>query len=109
MDDEAAADAVAEVLARLGEALDTGDLTGVRDVIDADQVAAYQADDEPIVDDAPFTRLPAPLPVLRIALISAGGVRRADEKALNAVSIMPTNFMLFPVPGKARGGRTRVR
>lgn len=79
MDDEAAADAVAEVLAQVGEALDTGDLTGVRDAVYAAQVAAYQADDDPVVDDAPFTPLPAPLADLRLALISAGGVFRTDD------------------------------
>ena len=79
MDDRAAADAVAEVLARVGEALDTGDLTGVRDAIYAAQLAAYRDDDTPVVDDAPFTPLPAALPELRLALISAGGVFRADD------------------------------
>ncbi|SDX98986.1 selenoprotein B, glycine/betaine/sarcosine/D-proline reductase family [Modestobacter sp. DSM 44400] len=79
MGDEAAADTVAEVLARVGEALDTGALTGVRDAVYAAQVAAYQADDTPVVDDAPFTPLPAPLADLRLALVSAGGVFRADD------------------------------
>lgn len=79
MDDDAAADVVAEVLARVGEALDTGDLTGVRDTVYAAQVAAYQAADVPVVDDAPFTPLPAPLPELRLAVISAGGVFRIDD------------------------------
>ena len=56
MDDEPAADTVAEVPARVGEALDTGDLSGVRDAVHQAQVAAYQVDDTPTVDDAPFTR-----------------------------------------------------
>lgn len=79
LDDQAAADAVAEVLAGVGEALDTGDLTGVRDAVYAAQVAAYGDDDTPVVDDAPFTPLPAALPELRLAVISAGGVFRADD------------------------------
>jgi hypothetical protein len=79
MDDEAAADTLAEVLARVGEALDTGDLTGVRDAVHAAQVTAYAGDDTPTVDDAPFTALPGPLPDLRLAVISAGGVFRAED------------------------------
>ncbi|MGN6689092.1 MAG: glycine/sarcosine/betaine reductase selenoprotein B family protein [Actinomycetales bacterium] len=79
MDDQPAADAVAEVLARVGAALDTGDLTGVRDAVYAAQVVAYRGDDTPVVDDAPFTPLAAPLPELRLALISAGGVFRAED------------------------------
>jgi D-proline reductase (dithiol) PrdB len=79
MGDRAAADAVAEVLARVGEAVDTGDLTGVRDAVYAAQVAAYGDDDTSAVDDAPFAPLPAALPELRLALISAGGVFRADD------------------------------
>lgn len=79
MDDDAAADVVAEVLARVGEALDTGDLTGVRDTVYAAQVVAYQAADDPVVEEAPFTPLRAPLPDLRLAVISAGGVFRIDD------------------------------
>jgi hypothetical protein len=79
MDDEPAADTVAEVLARVGEALDTGDLSGVRDAVYQAQVAAYQADDAATLDDAPFTPLPAELTDLRLAVVSAGGVFRADD------------------------------
>lgn len=79
MDDAVAADTVAAVLARVGEALDTGDLSGVRDAVYAAQVTAYQADATPTVDDAPFTPLPAPLGDLRLAVISAGGVFRVDD------------------------------
>lgn len=79
MDDHAAGDALARVLAEIGEALDTGDLSGVRDAVHTAQVSAYQGDDTPVVDDAPFTPLPAPLPDLRLALVSAGGVFRADD------------------------------
>ena len=67
------------MLVRVGEALDTGDLTGVRDAVYAAQVAAYRGDDTPTVDDAPFTPLPAPLSELRLAVISAGGVFRAAD------------------------------
>jgi hypothetical protein len=79
MDDKAAADAVAAVLARVGEALDTGDLTGVRDAVYAAQVTAYQSADDPVVEDAPFTPLRARLPDLRLAVMSAGGVFRIDD------------------------------
>ncbi len=47
MPDEEAADAVAEVLARLGKAFDTGDFAPVRDVVYAAQVTAYTKDDQP--------------------------------------------------------------
>lgn len=79
MEDQAAADTVAAVLDRVGEALDTGDLAGVRDAVYSAQVTAYAGDDAPTVDDAPFTALPAPLPELRLAVISAGGVFRAED------------------------------
>lgn len=79
LEDRAAADAVAALLARVGEALDTGDWAGVRDAVHAAQVAAYRADDTPTVDDAPFTALPAALTDLRLAVISAGGVFRTDD------------------------------
>jgi hypothetical protein len=79
MGDEPAADAVATVLARLGEALDTGDLAPVREAVYEAQVAAYAEDKAPTVDDAPFTALPAELPGLRLALLSAGGVFRVGD------------------------------
>jgi hypothetical protein len=79
MDDESAADAVAAVLDRLGEALDTGDLAPVRQAVYEAQVAAYADDSGPTVDDAPFTALPAELSGLRLALVSAGGVFRVDD------------------------------
>ncbi len=79
MDDDAGADVVAEVLARVGEALDTGDLTGVRDAVYAAQVAAYQVAGDPVVEDAPFTPLRAPLHDLRLAVMSAGGVFPIDD------------------------------
>lgn len=79
MDDEPAADAVAAVLDRLGETFDTGDLAPVRQAVYEAQVSAYSGDSSPTVDDAPFTALPAELPVLRLALLSAGGVFRVDD------------------------------
>ena len=79
LDDEPAADAVALVLDRLGEALDTGDLAPVRQAVYEAQVAAYAADSIPTVDDVPFTALPAELSGLRLALLSAGGVFRVDD------------------------------
>ena len=79
MDDESAADAVAGVLARLGEALDTGDLAPVGQAVYEAQVAAYAEDSAPTVDDAPFAPLFAPLSDLRVALLSAGGVFRVGD------------------------------
>lgn len=79
MDDEPAADAVAGVLARLGEALDTGDLAAVGQAVYEAQVAAYAEDSAPTVDDAPFAPLPGELANLRLALMSAGGVFRVDD------------------------------
>ena len=79
MDDEPAADTVAAVFARLGEALDTGDLEPVRQAVYEAQVAAYAGDGSPTVEDAPFTELPAELSGLRLALLSAGGVFRVGD------------------------------
>lgn len=79
MDDDPAAEAVAEVLARLGEAFDTGDLTPVRDAVYRAQVAAYVGDDTPEVDDAPFTAMTSSLAETRLALVSAGGVFRIGD------------------------------
>jgi hypothetical protein len=79
MSDEEAADALAGILARLGETFDTGDLGRVRDAVYAAQVAAYAGDDAPTVEDAPFTPLAGDLAGLRLALVSAGGVFRVDD------------------------------
>jgi len=76
MGDESAADAVAAVLDRLGEALDTGDLAPVRSAVYEAQVAAYAEEEGPTVDDAPFAPLPGELSDLRLGLVSAGGVFR---------------------------------
>jgi hypothetical protein len=79
MPDEEAADAVAEVLARLGEAFDTGDLAPVRDAARVAQVTAYTKGDQPTVDDSPFTPLAGDLSARRLALVSAGGVFRVGD------------------------------
>lgn len=79
LDDTDAADAVADVLAALGDAFDTGDLEPVRDVVYQAQVAAYAGDDAPTVSDAPFTPVTGELADMRLALISAGGVFRVDD------------------------------
>ena len=80
MSDAAAADLLAEVLAGLGGALDTGDLAPVRDAVFAAQVAAYADDPAPTVTDAPFTPLGGgPAGVRRLTLITAGGVFRRDD------------------------------
>lgn len=79
MEDAPAATGLALVLARLGEAFDTGDLALVRDAVYATQVAAYTGDESPTVEDAPFTPVRSD-PVRRLTLISAGGVfRRSDD------------------------------
>jgi D-proline reductase (dithiol) PrdB len=79
MPDDQAADALAGILARLGEAFDTGDFSGVRDAVQAAQVDAYAGDDTPTVADAPFAPVTGDLADLRLALISAGGVFRVGE------------------------------
>jgi hypothetical protein len=80
MSDEAAADAIAEVLAAVGETLDTGDLDTLRDVVYRTQVRGYDPG-EPVTpaDDVPFAALPGPLAELRLALVSAGGVFVVDD------------------------------
>jgi hypothetical protein len=80
MTDEAAADAIAAVLAAVGETLDTGDLDGLREVAYRAQVAGYRPA-EPVVapTEIPFTPLPGPLAGLTLALISAGGIFRIDD------------------------------
>lgn len=79
MTDGQAADALAGVLAALGEAFDTGDLEPVRAVVYQAQVDAYAADDAPTVPDAPFTAFTGDLADRRLALISAGGVFRVGD------------------------------
>ncbi len=75
MPDAVAADVIAEVLAAVGETLDTGDLDGLRDVVYRAQVAGYLPE-EPVTppSEIPFTPPPAPLEECTLALISAGGV-----------------------------------
>ncbi|GAC1611680.1 MAG: hypothetical protein NVS3B26_26950 [Mycobacteriales bacterium] len=80
MTDEQAADALADVLARLGEAFDTGDLEPVRAAVYAAQVNAYtEGDDAPTVPDAPFTPWTGTLSEHRLALVSAGGMFRLED------------------------------
>lgn len=77
-DDEAAA-ALARLLSRLGDALDTGELAPVREVVHAAQRSAYAGDETPTVSEAPFTPVTGDLTGRRLAVISAGGVFRADD------------------------------
>jgi hypothetical protein len=81
MADDVAADTIAALLDKVGEALDTGDLEQLRRVAFEAQVKAYAPPEppHPEVDDAPFTPLPAGLSDLRLALISAGGVYVAGD------------------------------
>lgn len=77
---EAAADAIAAVLAAVGETLDTGDLDHLREVTYQAQVTGYLPSDpvEPATE-IPFTPLPGPLADLTLALVSAGGVFPIDD------------------------------
>ncbi len=77
--DDRAAEALSQVLARLGEAFDTGDFTPVREAVYRAQLAAYSGDDTPEVDDAPFTAMTNRLAETRLALVSAGGVFRIGD------------------------------
>jgi hypothetical protein len=81
MTDEAAADAIADILRCVGQAVDTGDWGTVRDAAYAAQVAGYtpRGPVEPEFDDTPFTPLPRDLAEVPLALVSAGGVFRRDE------------------------------
>jgi hypothetical protein len=79
--DQQAADAIAEVLATVGEVVDTGDLDALRARLFALQVAGY-APSEPVaptVTEAPFAPLDGPLAEQRLALITAGGVFTRDD------------------------------
>jgi D-proline reductase (dithiol) PrdB len=81
LEDAPAADAIAEVLATVGEVVDTGDLDVLRSTLFELQVAAYRPADpaEPTVEDAPFAPLRGPLAEQRLALITAGGVFDRDD------------------------------
>lgn len=81
LNDEDAADGLALLLHRLGEAFDTGDWDAVRRTAFELQVAAYRPPDpvEPEFDDAPFTPLTEPVAEVPLALISAGGIFRRDD------------------------------
>jgi hypothetical protein len=80
MTDEEAADAIASVLAAVGETLDTGDLDGLREVVYQAQVGGYRPS-EPVTpaSEIPFAPLPRPLTDLTLALVSAGGIHRVDD------------------------------
>lgn len=75
-----AADAIAGILAAVGEVLDTGDLDRLYQVVYEAQLRGY-APEQPVEPpaDVPFTPLARELSDLRLALISAGGVFVADE------------------------------
>lgn len=80
MSDGAAADAIAAVLATVGEVLDTGDLDALRDVVRRVQVDGYAPDGEVAPPaDIPFAPLPGPLADLTLSLVSAGGVFVAGD------------------------------
>lgn len=79
MTDAEAQDLIAQLLAGLGEALDTGDLEPLREHAREAQRAAYAGDAEPQVDDAPFTPFRGDLRDARLLLLSAGGVFRTDD------------------------------
>ena len=70
-----AAEFLRQVLSHLGDAFDTGDLDGVRDLVDRWQVHAYQQGPPKFAyDDGPLTPLNQPLSESSVTLISAGGV-----------------------------------
>lgn len=79
LSDKDSADAMAAILAALGEAFDTGDLEPVRDAAYRAQVAAHAGDDTPTVPDSPFTPVAGDLASMRLAMISAGGVFRIGD------------------------------
>jgi hypothetical protein len=79
MEDDEAADLIAQILAGLGEAFDTGEMAPLRELVQQGQAGAYANDATPQVDDAPFTASPPELRDARLLLISAGGVFRRDD------------------------------
>ena len=79
MTDADAARLIADVLAGVGEAFDTGDLDPLRERVRTAQQAAYADDPAPQVEDAPFTPFAAEMRDARLLLVSAGGVFRADD------------------------------
>lgn len=94
MSDEAAADAVADILGAVGEVLDTGDLERLREVTYRHQAGAYAQQVEPEVDDAPFTVMRKPLPDAKLALLSAGGVFLAADDPMGPDG--PTQAEVLP-------------
>ena len=81
MSDREAAQVIATLLHRLGEAFDTGDLTPVLQAAYEAQVRGYTPDEppEPAVEEVPFTLVRGSLADARVALISAGGVFPDDD------------------------------
>ena len=81
LDDEDAADAIATVLATVGEVVDTGDLELLRERLYELQRSAYSPAEpaEPQVEDAPFAHLTGALADQRLALLTAGGVFHRDR------------------------------
>jgi hypothetical protein len=79
MTDADTADLIADVLAGLGEAFDTGELGPLRERVREAQAAAYADDAAPRVDDAPFTPFSGVLADATLLLVSAGGVFRRDD------------------------------
>ena len=100
MSDEDAADVIATLLRRLGEAFDTGDWESVRQAAFLAQVAGYEPTESSVSPsgsdnrveaefaDAPFHRLSRPLGETEVALVTAGGVfpRGADPLGPNGPS-----------------------
>ncbi len=81
LDDAAAAEELARILATVGEVLDTGDLAALREAVYTAQLRGYTPEGpvEPTVDTAPFVPLGRPLAEARLALITAGGVFVRDD------------------------------
>ena len=75
-----AADAIARILAAVGEVLDTGELDRLYQIVYEAQLRGY-APEQPVEPpaDVPFIPLDGELSELTLALISAGGVFVADD------------------------------
>jgi hypothetical protein len=78
MSDEQADDALAGILARLGETSTPASVACARPCRPPWSLPTA-SDDAPTVEDAPFTPLAGDLAGLRLALVSAGGVFRVDD------------------------------
>lgn len=95
--DREAADTIAALLRKLGEAFDTDDLDELRRLAFEAQVAAYTPPEppEPEVEEAPFTPLPGDLPDVGLAMISAGGVFVVDDDPMGPDG--PTQKEVLPL------------